>query len=67
MGEGATGIKNLTPTLSQGEGAIYNLQGQRIGPSKSSLKEDFISSPFKGDWRGSKGVYIVDGKKVMVK
>ena len=39
------GINNLTPTLSQGEGVIFNLQGQRIGPSKSSLKEDFMSSP----------------------
>ena len=24
-----------------------------VGPSKSSLKEDFLSSPFKGDGRGS--------------
>ncbi len=26
----ATGIKNLTPALSEGEGVIYNLQGQRV-------------------------------------
>ena len=26
----AVGIENLTPTLSRGEGAIYNLRGQRI-------------------------------------
>ena len=30
---------------------LFNNNGQ--GPSKSSLKEDFISSPFKGDKRGS--------------
>ena len=30
---------------------LFNNNGQ--GPSKSSLKEDFISSPFKGDRRGS--------------
>ena len=43
-----TGIKNLTPTLSQGEGAIYNLRGQRL------------SAPVKG-------IYIINGKKVLVK
>ena len=25
-----TGIESLTPTLSEGKGAIYNLQGQRV-------------------------------------
>ena len=28
--EESTGIENLTPTLSKGEGAIYNLNGQRM-------------------------------------
>ena len=37
--------------------AIYDLTDRKIGPSKSSLKEDFIS----------KGIYIVDGKKVWIK
>ena len=27
----ATGIMNFTPALSQGEGAVYNLSGQRVG------------------------------------
>ena len=42
------GIKNLTPTLSQGEGAIYDLSGRRV------------SEP-------TKGIYINNGKKIMVK
>ncbi len=29
-----TGIKNLTPALSEGEGAIYDLQGRRIDDSQ---------------------------------
>ena len=53
----AEGIDNLTPALSQGEEAIYNLQGQRInGFSESSVPSVL-----------PKGVYIVDGKKVWVK
>ena len=62
-----TGIDEIVNGKSLNSKSIYNLNGQRIGPSKSSLKEDFISSPFKGDWRGSKGVYIVDGKKIFIK
>jgi hypothetical protein len=42
------GIKNLTQTLSQGEGAIYDLSGRRV------------SEP-------TKGIYINNGKKIMVK
>ena len=30
FGDGADGINSLTPTLSEGEGAIYNLAGQRL-------------------------------------
>ena len=59
--ETAAGIENVNDNESYTE--IYDLQGKRIGPSKSSLKEDFISSPFKGDGRGSKGVYIVKTKE----
>ena len=33
----STGIDNLTPTLSQGEGVIYNLQGQRINGLQKGL------------------------------
>ena len=52
-----TAIKNLTPSLSQGEGEIYNLQGQRI------------FTPHRGGDGGGlqKGINIVDGSKVMVK
>ena len=44
----ATGIENLTPTLSEGEGVVYNLRGQRV------------NAP-------TKGLYIVNGKKVVIK
>ena len=43
-----TGIKNLTPALSQGEGAWYDLQGRRVA-------------------QPAKGLYIVNGKKVVLK
>ena len=43
-----TGIGNLTPALSKGEGAVYNLNGQRIA-------------------QPTKGLYIVNGKKVVIK
>jgi hypothetical protein len=47
-GEGTTAIKDLTPTLSEGEGEWYTLQGQRV------------SKP-------GKGLYIKNGKKVIVR
>ena len=47
-GEGTTGIMSLTPALSQGEGACYDLSGRRV------------ENP-------TKGVYIVNGKKVVIK
>ena len=43
------GVNSLTPALSKGEGAIYNLSGQRV------------NRPVQ------KGLYIIDGKKMMVK
>ena len=43
------GINSLTPALSKGEGAIYNLSGQRV------------NKPVQ------KGLYIINGKKMMVK
>ena len=48
LGGETTGVKSLTPTLSQEEGAYYTLDGRRV------------SQP-------TKGLYIVNGKKVMVK
>ena len=44
----ATGIENLTPALSEGEGTVYDLQGRRVA-------------------QPTKGLYIVNGKKVLVK
>ena len=46
--DGTTGIKNLTPALSEGEGGWYTLQGQRVA-------------------KPGKGLYIRNGKKVLVK
>ena len=44
----ATGVQNLTPALSEGEGVVYNLRGQRVA-------------------QPTKGLYIVNGKKVVIK
>ena len=46
--DGTTGIKNLTPALSEGEGEWYTLQGQRVA-------------------KPGKGIYIRNGKKVLIK
>ena len=48
FGDEATGIQNLTPALSEGEGVVYNLRGQRVA-------------------QPTKGLYIVNGKKVVIK
>ncbi len=45
---GVTGIQNLTPALSKGEGAVFDLQGRRVA-------------------QPAKGLYIVNGKKVVLK
>ena len=44
----ATGIENLIPTLSKGEGVVLDLSGRRVA-------------------KPAKGLYIVNGKKVVVK
>ena len=44
----ATGINNLTSTLSKGEGDCYDLQGRKVA-------------------QPTKGLYIVNGKKVIIK
>lgn len=41
-----------TPALSKGEGVIYDLSGRRI---------------VKGQWPTAKGLYIINGKKIIVK
>lgn len=43
-----TGIENLTPALSESEGAVYDLQGRRVE-------------------KATKGLYIKNGKKVIIK
>ena len=45
-----TGIENLTPALSQGEGAWYDLQGRKVQGIPTA-----------------KGIYILNGKKIVVK
>ena len=47
-GDGTTAIRDLTPALSEGEGAWYTLQGQRVA-------------------KPGKGVYIKNGRKVVIK
>ena len=46
--DGTTSIKNLTPALTEGEGAWFTLQGQRVA-------------------KPGKGLYIHNGKKVVIK
>jgi len=46
--EETTGVGNLTPALSEGEGAVYDLQGRKVA-------------------QPTKGLYIVNGKKVIIK
>lgn len=43
-----TGIRNLTPALSEGEGAMFDLQGRRVN-------------------KAQKGLYIMNGKKMVIK
>ena len=47
-----TDIENLTPTLSEGEGTVYDLSGRKV---------NFQFSIFNSQLK--KGVYIVNGKK----
>ena len=46
--DNTTGIDNLTPALSKGEGIYYDLQGRRVA-------------------QPTKGLYIVNGRKVVIK
>jgi len=47
---------SLTPTLSKGEGVIYDLAGRLVNSSTRQLVNSL-----------KKGIYIVNGKKVLVK
>ena len=50
------GIESLTPALSEGEGAIYDLSGRLVNLSTCQLVNSL-----------KKGIYIVNGKKVLVR
>ena len=50
LGDGETTGLNLTPTLSQGEGVWYTLDGRKLQSTPTA-----------------KGVYIVNGKKTIIK
>ena len=54
--EDATGIGNLTPALSESEGAWYDLQGRLV-----TVKGLTDTKSMK------KGLYIVNGRKVVIK
>ena len=51
---GETSINSLTPTLSKGEGAVYDLSGRKINSQYSILNSQL-----------KKGLYIVNGRKVV--
>lgn len=52
----ATSIKGLTPTLSEGEGAVFDLQGRRVNGQWSTVNGKL-----------PRGVYIINGRKVIIK
>ena len=51
-GKELTGIHDIRTTTNAAPGAVYNLSGQRVGQSTQTLP---------------KGIYVIDGKKVVVK
>ena len=54
INENPDGIESLTEVLSKGEGAWFDLSGRKIGNSKSLNNKSL------------KGIYIRDGKKIIV-
>ena len=56
MANQATGIGSFIPVLSEGEGAVYDLNGRRVNSSARQLVNSL-----------KKGVYIVNGQKKIVK
>ena len=62
-----TGI-SLTPSLSEGEGVIYDLAGRKVQGARSKGQEDCLNSQFLIlNSQLKKGLYIMNGKKVMLK
>lgn len=57
--ETETGIKSLTPPLSQGEGAVYDLSGRKVGQETRDKGQEGSSV-----FNGKKGLLIVKGQKV---
>ena len=56
-----TGIAVLTPALSEGDGALYNLNGQKVSNAQRSAEGRLFPEGLK------KGVFIQNGKKVIKK
>ena len=56
-----TGVKDLTPALSKGEGVVYDLKGRRVSRSLSPLGSSKNSHQLKP------GLYIINGKKVVIR
>jgi hypothetical protein len=54
-GTGEDSIDRLTPSLSEGEGAVYDLSGRKMVNAQWSMLNGL-----------KKGIYIVNGKKVVV-
>ena len=54
--DGIKEIESLTPALSKGEGAVYDLSGRRINGQWSMINGQL-----------PKGIYIMGGKKVAIK
>jgi len=56
-----TGIAVLTPALSEGDGALYNLNGQKVSNAQRLAEGRLFPEGLK------KGVFIQNGKKVIKK
>ena len=57
LSEQEDAIRSLTPTLSKGAGAIYDLSGRQLVNSSTRQLVNSLK----------KGLYIIDGKKVLIK
>ena len=64
-----TGIRNLTPALPQREGDIYDLSGRQMVNGTPQLQSRLGSRESEKSSNGKleKGIYIMDGRKVLIK